>query len=185
MFLTLNIWLIVIALVRVSSFKRGNTFDLVWTLFFQYLEPNIAILAASFSAFRSVFTKTGARHHPAPRPTYTHRQRLFKKPSSEERPLDDLPSVPGATLRSLRDVIRRNNRPRITASESNFTNLTFTSLPEDGNMNLEGHPHDHENATVVKRDWSMESTRVLTILPRKRPSTNTETTGCIEPPQSV
>ena len=63
-FLTMNIWLIIIALVRVTSFKRGDYFDLTWTLFFQFFEPNLAILAVCFSAFRSPFVNNGFKRRP-------------------------------------------------------------------------------------------------------------------------
>ena len=164
-FLTVNIWLIIIALVRVTSFKRGDTFDLTWTLFFQFFEPNVAILAARFSAFRSLFVTNGSKRRVRQnRPSYSFRKRLFKKGMVDEQPLDDLPSVPGSTLRGMRTMIWQNNRSK--ATDSTLNNFTLDQAVEEyvgDATSIEG-INDHRDKIVVRHDWSLESTKVRYIL---------------------
>lgn len=148
-FLTMNIWLITIALVRVTSFKQGMTFDLIWTLFFQFLEPNIAILAACFSAFRSIFVTNGSEARgKRDRPSHSLRK-IFRKTPSDHRPLDGLPTVTGATLTGLRTALG---------------NVTNTSN-RDSTLNPIGDRSERDFADSsgrihVKHDWSLDSTRV-------------------------
>ena len=158
-FLTVNVWLIIIALVRIKSFKKGRTFDLTWSMFFQFFEPNVAILAACFSAFRSLFVNNGSergvQHH---RPIQSFGRRLLGK-NSEHHQLDDLPSVPGPTLKGMRTMIWQSNRTKA----SNFSNDDTASGPTTRGMDgasLEQGSHDRGNRILVEHDWSIESTMV-------------------------
>lgn len=160
-FLTVNFWLIVIALVRVTLFKRGEAFDLTWDLFFQFFEPNVAILAACFSAFRSLFvTHASRRHAQNKRPTYSIRQRMFKRTPPDRQELDELPSIPGATLNGIRTMIWQNNRTQVTRLGSNDTNLNTAIEQDRGDAASEQGLSDSRNKIVVQRQWSMESERV-------------------------
>ena len=158
-FLTVNIWLIIIALVRITSFKQGETYDFTWTMFFQLFEPNVAILAACFSAFRSLFVKNGpergVQHY---RPNQSSGRRLLWK-NSEHHQLDDLPSVPGPTLKGMRTMIWQSNRTKA----GNFSNYDTALGPTTGGVDeasLDQGPHDRGNKILVEHDWSVESTRV-------------------------
>ena len=160
-FLTMNIWLIIIALVRVTSFKRGTTFDLTWTLFFQFFEPNVAILAACFSAFRSLYVTNGSKRHvQQKRPSYSFSNRIFKKGVVDEQHLENLPSFPGPTLRGMRTDIWRIGRSRATDSTLNASTLdvAFEERKDDA-TSMEG-SNDHRNGIVVRHDWSVGSMRV-------------------------
>lgn len=160
-FLTMNIWLIIIALVRVTSFKRGDTFDLTWTLFFQYFEPNVAIVVACFSAFRSLFVINGSKRRVRQnRPSYSFRKTLFKKGMADEQPLDDLPSIPGLTLKGMRTIIWQNNRSKATDSTLNNSNLDPAVEEYLGDATSMEGINDNRNKIVVRHDWSLESTRV-------------------------
>ncbi|KAL8732664.1 MAG: hypothetical protein Q9166_002640 [cf. Caloplaca sp. 2 TL-2023] len=135
-FLTMNVWLIIIAIVRVSSFKQGQTFDLTWIMFFQYLEPNVAILAACFTAFRSIFVRRGPRAQGAKdRPSHSFRQKLLRWAPMDHQPLDDLPTIPGAAL-----------------TDTNSRDSTAYGQGLGGGR-------DGSNIHV-KQDWSLESTKV-------------------------
>ena len=156
-FLTVNIWLIVIALVRISSTKKGNTVDTTWQIFFQFFEPNVAILAACFSAFRSLFViNSSKRHAHNARATYSIRQRLFRKPPADHQPLEDLPPVPRATLTGMRTVIWQNQRRKDTVL---CTSDQAIQYGVSGVTSTQGFDNDGSNI-VVKKDWSMESTTV-------------------------
>ena len=161
-FLTMNVWLVLIALVRVASFKRGNYFDLTWILFFQFFEPNVAILAACFSAFRSLFVKIGYKHRPRQGGTpYPIRRRIFRMTSTDRQEVKDLPSIPRATLASLRTIIWRNNRTNITNHGSNRDALDSATEGEiDLNDNIFEQDLDGRgNNIVVQKDWTVSSAR--------------------------
>ncbi|KAL8789062.1 MAG: hypothetical protein Q9213_001325 [Squamulea squamosa] len=110
-FLTMNVWLIVIALVRVLCLKQGDIYDGIWTNFWELLEAHVAILASSFTAFRSAFAKNrSSARQKENRRVYWFKQKLLKSYPPEHRPLDDLPSIPRATLTGLRTHIWDGNR---------------------------------------------------------------------------
>ena len=160
-FLTVNLWLIVIALIRVTSFKRGETFDLTWTLFFQFFEPNVAILAACFSAFRSLFVSNGSkRRKERDRAPFSVRQKLFRKTPPHNQQLEDLPTIPGATLKGLRTTIWQNNRTKIDSSTSN-EDSPYPTVGEGKSCRISHqNAYDRRNNTMAKHDWSFESARV-------------------------
>ena len=147
-FLIMNVWLIIIAIVRVSLFKRGNTFDLTWTLFFQFLEPNVAIVAACFTAFRSIFVNSSIKVRKPDRPPYSLRRRLFRSHPPNHQPLDDLPTIPGATLTGVRTQIWNNGR-------TNLTDATTLDLGRQGQESYDGDDGIH-----VYHAWSMNSSQV-------------------------
>ena len=162
-FLTVNIWLIIIASVRITSFehaKHGKQLDFTWTIFFQIFEPNVAILAACFSAFRSLFVNNGSergvqRHRPSP----SFGRRLLGKSPSEHHRLADLPSVPGPSLKGMRTMIWQSNRTKVRNFSSDDTALGPTTEGVD-EASLEQGSHDCGNKILVEHDWSVESTRV-------------------------
>ena len=65
LFLTLNVWMIVISAIRTAYAQRptqdGKVFDLVWIMFWIYVEAFVAIFIASFAAFRSLFVAHASR----------------------------------------------------------------------------------------------------------------------------
>lgn len=137
-FLTMNVWLIVIALVRATSLKQGDVSDTTWALFFQYFEPNIAILAACLSAFRSIFVTGGSKRNARKDwPSNSPSRRIFRK---APRPLDNLPRVPGATLTGIRTFIGGktacNTQSTPTLRDSDLTTLaTHESEPDNSTWN--------------------------------------------------
>ena len=156
-FLTMNIWLIIIALVRVTSFKQGITFDTIWALFFQFLEANIAVFAACFSAFRSIFVTNGSKARgKKDRPSYSQRMWMFRKTPSDHRPLDDLPTVPGATLTGWRTVIGNS-------SISSITNISDRDSNWDAVGDGSGRGFaSHSGGNLMKHDRLFDSKRVWT-----------------------
>ena len=155
MFLTMNIWLIVIAIVRVSSVKQGETTDMIWYLFFNFLEPNVAILAACFSAFRSVFVFNGSKSlRERFQPSYTLRQRLCWKDSSNHERLDDLPTIPSATLTNVPSTIwsgHTDHSSIIKGHKPGIRPLVKESKPTSPDLT---------SKIYVQQGWSLESTKV-------------------------
>ena len=154
-FLTMNVWLIVIAVLRVVFFKQGNSIDATWGLFMLCLEPNVAILAASFSAFRSIFVAKGSKTSGKPEPASSSlRRRIFRKAHAGRRPLDDLPTVPGPTLTGLRTAfgLSKSKGNASTTDSRYFLSSTSNGLKYET-------IHDQQGIHV-KRDWSLDSIRV-------------------------
>lgn len=141
-FLTVNIWLMVIALVRIIPFKQGETFDYIWTMFFQILEPHVAILAACFSAFRSLFVNHGRRHQPDP--SFGRCRRLLGKHPSEHLRLDNFPSVPAPTLKGVQQMVRQSNRRKASNFSSGDTALCSATEGVD-EVTLEQGTHDRDD----------------------------------------
>ena len=159
-FLILNLWLIVIALVRITSFKQGRIFDFTWTMFFQMFEPNVAILAACFSAFRSLFVNNGHERQVQPhRPGPSFGRRPPGKNASEHYQSGDLPSVPAPTQTGMRTMIWQGNKTKVSNIGSNDTALEPATEGVD-EISLEQGFNHRGDRILVEHGWSMESTRV-------------------------
>ena len=59
--LCLSIFMIIIALIRVSHIRIGLHTDVVWQIFWQQIEACMAVIIVSFSAFRSFFVAHASR----------------------------------------------------------------------------------------------------------------------------
>ena len=160
-FLTVNVWLIIIALVRVIFYKRGNVFDVTWSLFFRFFEANVAILAACFSAFRSLFViSTLKRRAQNNRPVDSLHQRIFRKTPPDHQPLDDLPSIPGVTLNGIRTMIWQNNGTQVTKIGSNAFRSNAAVEKDREDTALEQGLNGTRNMIAVTHELSIESNRV-------------------------
>ena len=154
-FLTMNVWLIVINLIRASSIQQGKTFDLTWAMFLQFLEPNIAILAACFSAFRSIFvvkrSRAGRYETEANHPL---RQQPFERVTSDHQRLEVLPAVPGAVLMGTHTAVWQGEGTHSTSIQGR--NLHSKALDCKSEQILD----DYSNRIHVQRAWSLASTKV-------------------------
>ena len=169
-FLTMNIWLIIVALVRVTSFKQGNSTDETWSLFFQFLEPNIAILVTCFSAFRSLFVSNVSKDRgQRDQPLHLFRQNIFRRtPPDDSQQFDDLPSIPRPTLNGMRTMIWKNNRTNISSVDSDATAINPNHAEDKIDMISERGKSGHQNNFMVKYDLSLESTRVTHPIKKSR-----------------
>ena len=128
-FLCLSIVMIVIAIVRISRITHSGILDPVWQGFWQALEPCIALLMASITAFRTIFVSQEMRKRDQKRwvgPSYSRIQRAKQKKVDKEDDMwnydHQLPSVPQATFVKLKRFMRHH----ATIGEST------TLEPEDG-----------------------------------------------------
>ncbi|KAL2046291.1 hypothetical protein N7G274_001738 [Stereocaulon virgatum] len=113
-FLSLSVFMIVIAIVRISR-VHASDFE-TWAIFWQHFEGCIAVLMVSLTAFRTLFvskTHTSDQQRFIPSYSYKNRHRIFKK-QSERTFADDLKNprvsvaVPSATLTDMRTFIGRD-----------------------------------------------------------------------------
>ncbi|KAI4200851.1 MAG: hypothetical protein LQ350_003653 [Teloschistes chrysophthalmus] len=150
----MNVWLIIISVVRISSYKHDQTFDLAWTSFLQYLEPNVAILAACFTAIRSIIVRSRSQaQRVEERPTTNGlRQKFFKQRSLDCQPLNDLPNVPRAAVTGLRTDIWHGHG----AGQTDTSTRDATADGHDFGGSIS---NTKNNIIVVKQDWSLEATK--------------------------
>lgn len=155
-FLSLNVWLIVIALVKVSLVIRGQVFDLTWALFFQFFEPNVAILVASFPAIRSLFVQQ-ASQSPPPKPPY---HKLFRKQEPHEHELNELelPMAPDATLTGMRQDQWRS----VSRTGGGMTSNATADGDMGGSSSTRGLT-SRENNIAVSHEWTLDSIEVYTV----------------------
>jgi len=62
-FLCLNIFMIIMAVIRLSGFRYRHTFDDSWILIWLQLEACIAVTMVSLTAFRSIFVENAYKQH--------------------------------------------------------------------------------------------------------------------------
>lgn len=116
-FLCLSIAMIVIAIVRVSRTSHPGGI-IAWQMFWQGLEPSVALLMASITAFRSIFVSQEMRERNRKRlaaPSWRQRARQ-RKASDEEADLwntsqqqePQLPSIPQATFTKPKPKTKKN-----------------------------------------------------------------------------
>ena len=126
-FLCLSVFMIVIALVRISALVTDipimpgvtiRSIDPTWKFFWQQIEACVAVFMVSFTAFRSFFVMETSRYPRASpvKPGSSTRRRLLlwnknKRMSEEDDDeknsnRDGLPSIPSATITGLRTFIR-------------------------------------------------------------------------------
>lgn len=151
----------IIAVTRISGYRLRNNVDGIWLVFWQHMEGCIAINMASITVFRTVLVAAGSKRSQKNRrrPLYSIRLRLMMKTKSNKSNKtdntlnhEDLPTIPGATLKGMRTFIRQNNR---SAGQTTLVLSEYNSLNDDD--------HAERNASQgihVKRKWSIQSHRV-------------------------
>lgn len=111
-FLSLNIFIAIIAYVRVSGLEINATFDEIWLFVWQQIEACVAVAMLSGTAFRSVFvssTSARAGRDEGRTPWYSSTVEKIrsrkKQRSSDEEGVLGWPSIPSATLTGMRTFI--------------------------------------------------------------------------------
>lgn len=107
-FLSLSIFMIVIACIRIIGFIIFNH-AFLWQVFWLQVEGSVAVMMVSLTAFRSVFASHGpvARARKARRWYSSTVAKLRRhKASSDGYDLESLPKIPTATLSGIRTFIR-------------------------------------------------------------------------------
>ena len=117
-FLCLSICMILIAIVRISGQRLGNSnMDVQWELFFQHVEASVSVITVSLTAFRSMLgLKARKFREEKERSWYLYRRIILLKKgrgtSESELSGDQLPTIPSATLTGMRTFIRDNRDSR-------------------------------------------------------------------------
>ncbi len=133
-FLSLNLFIIIIATIRVPGLKFHGTFDIIWLLIWQHIQACVAVIMISLTAFRSVYvsSQTSRAHKElANKPWYSSTVAAIrrKRPlhQKDEEYIPGLPTIPSATLTGIRTVIQGGRR-----TGTGFPSLNSTLTGEEG-----------------------------------------------------
>lgn len=109
-----NILLVVLACLELSGLRYHDTFDVTWAYFTEQLQISAGVLVFSLTAFRSLFTTEKPKFVAREIKSWYSPVRLLRGPTKEDirygRNQRILPSIPSATLTSVRAFIRRGRR---------------------------------------------------------------------------
>lgn len=146
LFLCLSFAMVVVALTRISEYRLSEL-DIVWQLFWMYMEACIALIMASLKTFRTAFVTIAHKkkeEEKKGKPSSFIRQRLMARLNRRSRMKEleknenNLPAIPGATLTGMRTFIQQNNHSVDgTRSEYNRLDESHHSNEAEMNSNLE------------------------------------------------
>ncbi len=104
--------MIIISIVRMSGFRLNRADNIVWESFWHQVEASVALITVSITAFRSLLgikALKAREKKKRERSWFSNRPRLLaryhKKETQDESKLEQLPSIPGATLTGMRSFI--------------------------------------------------------------------------------
>ena len=161
-FLCLSVVNIILAIIAVSANRTSvDSFNLVWTIFWKYVEACAAVLMVSFTAFRSIFLSNNQKvDKNQGRPGIF--QRLHTWLSAKTTSRGDVkhlsPSVqvdqatPHVTLGLSFQSVQRKG---LLGSQLQPVSQSGSSYSQDAESGLENEPQDLEN--LVTQDREIES----------------------------
>jgi hypothetical protein len=136
-FLCLSSLMIVMAGIRLAEYHAGSrtAIDLVWALFWQFMEGAVAALMASLTVYRAIFVDARRRASERRYQEYKqqHRQRSLlrwsprKKRHSDETvstTTNGMPYIPGATMTGMQSFVNHNNRTINSHTVSTISHIT-------------------------------------------------------------
>ena len=135
-FLCLNLFMTIVAVVRRFGLNYHGSFDMVWLFTWHHIEACVAVIMVSITAFRSIYVSSQtcrARKERAKKPWYSspvaaiRRKRALNQKDEEFVP--GLPTVPSATLTGMRTFIQGG---RHTGTGFPTASSTITGEDEPG-----------------------------------------------------
>ncbi|KAL8970734.1 MAG: hypothetical protein Q9183_001383, partial [Haloplaca sp. 2 TL-2023] len=113
LFLSLNLFMMVVASIRISGLDFRGKIDIVWLFLWQQIEASVAVAMISLTAFRSVFVASNsnrARKKAAKQPWYSSTvaalKRKGEKQSTKQRANLEMPTLPSASMTGMRSFIQ-------------------------------------------------------------------------------
>ena len=132
-FLSLNLFIIIIAAIRVPGLKFHGTFDVIWLLIWQHIQACVAVIMISLTAFRSVYVSSQASRaykELANKPWYSSTVAAIRRKRAlhqkDEEYIPGLPTIPSATLTGIRTFIQGGRR-----TGTGFPSLNSTITGEE------------------------------------------------------
>ena len=138
-FLCLSIFMIIIAIIRISRVHAAD-FE-IWASFWQQFEGCIAVLMLSLTAFRTVFVQKKQSSSDQQKPSQSYlRRRLFSSSKNSGEAAGDAEAklsveVPGATMTGMRTFIGGSGsldvfKPAQSGKESPFLGAALAQMEE-------------------------------------------------------
>lgn len=128
--LCMSIIMTIIPIVRISGiYSSNNTFDTTWVVFWQLMEPCIAVIVVSLTALRTLLVAHAGsgtkppRHKPSLRKRLLSLKTVFERERAGENDgeeMERLPEVPPATLTGMRTFIRGKRAERSVMKSEGF-----------------------------------------------------------------
>ena len=118
-FLSLNLFMILVAIVRRTGLEYHGTFDTVWLFTWHHIEACVAVIMISITAFRSIYvsslqTSRARKQQANKKPWYSSPAAAIRRKRALDRKDDDfvagLPTIPSATLTGMRTFIQGGRR---------------------------------------------------------------------------
>ena len=123
-FLSLNLFMAIMAAIRVSGLNFRGTLDEVWLFLWFQIEASVAITMISLTAFRSVFVGSASsriRREAIKKPWYSStilRNRSRRRLDDEAN--QELPQIPSATLSGMWTIIRGGRKTTATHETATY-----------------------------------------------------------------
>lgn len=137
LFLSLNIFMAIVAAIRVSGLKSRGVFDLVWLFLWQQIEACVAVAMISLTAFRSVFVvseASRARRQAVKKPWHSSAVEALRRNKgwgyNKERADLEMPTLPSATLTGMRTFIQGGGHATRT-NHQNHSSGSFGGEPDE------------------------------------------------------
>ena len=114
-FLSLNLFMTLIAIVRRTGLKYHGTFDTVWLFTWHHIEACVAVIMISITAFRSIYvssqqTSRARKQLANNKPWYSSPVAAIRRKRAlgqeDEEFVAGLPTIPSATLTGMRSFIQ-------------------------------------------------------------------------------
>lgn len=132
-FLSLNLFITIIAAISVPGLNFHGTFDMIWLLIWQHIQACVAVIMISLTAFRSFYVSSQAsRAHKKPvnKPWYSNTVGAIRRKKAlhqkDEDYIPGLPTIPSATLTGMRTFIQGGRR-----TGTGFPFLNSTTMGEE------------------------------------------------------
>ena len=127
--LCLSIFMILIAIIRVSTGKNSNgQVDSAWVIFWLQAEASVAIVVVSMSAFRALFiAHKASRYQRSPEQGASSRTKLWSRRMNYR---DNLPSAPSPAYDGIGTRIQRSFE--IDEPKSKYDDLEMLAAREKG-----------------------------------------------------
>ena len=118
-FLSLNLFMTLVAIVRRTGLEYHGTFDTVWLFTWHHIEACVAVIMISITAFRSIYvsslqTSRARKQQANNKPWYSSPAAAIRRKRALDRKDDEfvagLPTIPSATLTGMRTFIQGGRR---------------------------------------------------------------------------
>lgn len=128
--LCLSVVIVTVVITQISGLHvpGSSTIDVVWEVYWQYVEAMVAIIIVCLSAFRSFFIQHNTRNQSPPKRSWYAGVKASLTNKSSDKEAWELSHIPGATLTGIRTYIGGTGRENVHGTD-NIQNQDEDLLP--------------------------------------------------------